>query len=570
MNPADPPTRRPDFLPEGGDDDSRHTLLIETTKGLVIQGSSLDEVDPRVDIWEVVPFGTQVLSDDGEESSSDVKRDFDLSFCPPSTMLRTWLLQAYEADPPDPEDDDLTNRDGLWWLRDRIFVPVSLRPKILKHYHDDVLSGHPGSLKTLALISRTMIWPGIRKDILLYTKSCFSCQRAKHSNLRPPGLMTSLAVPSRPWSVIGIDFVVKLPDSSGFDSILVIVDHFSKGVHLIPANETWTAEEFSFAFFDRFIRLHGLPDKIVSDRRALFVSKFWKEIQRLLRVKPAPSTAWHPRTDGQTERTNQTVETFLRHFVSDRQDDWFHLLPIAELVFNNSVSASTGFSPFFAQYAFHPRINMLSEGSTVPAAEQFLSNITQVQTTLQDNVKSAKEVQRLYFDKRTREAPAYKEGDWVWLLRRNIVSTRPSGKLDFKRLGPFRIAQVLGTDVYRLTLPVDLSKLHPVFHTSLLLPFVDPQQFPNRIGSRAPRGPSSLNPPFWNEHDVESILGYRSLRRRVHEYLVRWRGGSTADDSWEKGGLFAETLHPYLEQFHEQFGTDNIVLPPDKALRVLC
>jgi hypothetical protein len=350
---------------------------------------------------------------------------------------------------------------------------------------------------------------------------------------------------------------------------LVIVDHFTKGVHLVSAKESWSAEEFAFVFFDRFIRLHGLPDKIVSDRGSLFVSKFWKEVQRLLRVQAAPSTAWHPRTDGQTERTNQTVETFLRHFVSDLQDDWSTLLPLAELVFNSSVSASTGFSPFFSQYAFHPRTNMFNRGSQVPAAEEFLSKLTDVQDILVDNLRRAKEIQKKYFDTNTREVPAYKAGDWVWLLRRNISTTRPSSKLDFKRLGPFRVDLPMGKDVYKLILPKDLSCLHPVFHTSLLLPYVDPKSYPNRIGSKAPRGPASLKTHFWDESDVEAFLGYRSPAKAAHEYLVRWHGGSAADDSWERGGWFSPSLHPYLELFHETFGTEKIILPPDQALRVL-
>ena len=104
--------------------------------------------------------------------------------------------------------------------------------------------------------------------------------------------------------------------------------------------------------------------------------------------------AWHPRTDGQTKRVNQTLETFLRHFVCDRQDDWFHLLPIAELVFNSSASVSTGFSPFFSQYAFHPQTNVFHNGSTVPAADLFLERLISVQDTLQDNLLKAKEVQK--------------------------------------------------------------------------------------------------------------------------------------------------------------------------------
>jgi hypothetical protein len=120
-------------------------------------------------------------------------------------------------------------------------------------------------MKTLDVLLQLMYCPGIRKDVLTYIKSCFSCQRAKHSNQHPPGLMTALSVPSRPWSMIGIDFIVKLPVSGGFDSILVIVDHLTKGVHLVAANENWDAKHFAFAFLDCFIRLHGLPDNDVSN-----------------------------------------------------------------------------------------------------------------------------------------------------------------------------------------------------------------------------------------------------------------------------------------------------------------
>ncbi|POV98898.1 hypothetical protein PSTT_14130 [Puccinia striiformis] len=573
LNPADPATRRPDYMPANDEKELQKPMMLKTHSGFTISGASLDEVDERIDQREVTHVCDINNEPPREEEEQDHANIIDTSFCAPSQRLKDMLKAAYEADPPDAEEEEdtvLEFRDELWWYRDRIFVPTALRAQILKTFHDEPTAGHPGSLKTLDIISRCMNWPGIRKDVIEYTKSCFSCQRAKHSNQKPPGLMNSLSVPSRPWSIIAIDFIVKLPISGGFDSILVVVDHFSKGVHLIPAKETWNSEEFAFAFLDRVIRLHGLPDKIVSDRGSTFLSKLWKEVQRLLRIKPAPSTAWHPRTDGQTERANQTVETFLRHFVSDRQDDWYHLLPIAELVFNNSVSASTGFSPFFSQYAFHPRINSLSEGSTVPAAEQFVTRLNDVQLTLQDNMKHAKEIQRKYFDQRTREAPVYKTGDWVWLLRRNIVSTRPSGKLDFKRLGPFKIESVIGNDAYRLILPADLSRIHPVFHTSLLLPYIDPKKFPNRLGSKAPRGPTSLNNPIFDEHDVEALLGYKSPTPTTNQYLVRWRGGCPADDSWVKGGLFSDSIHPYLDIFHELYGTDNIVLSLDNAVRILC
>lgn len=346
---------------------------------------------------------------------------------------------------------------------------LQFNPLFLQTFHDDILAGHLGLLKTLQNIMQLFNWQGIQSDVLKYTKSCLSCQKAKHLNQKPPGLMVPLSIPERPWSIIGIDFVVKLPISRTFDSILVIVDHFSKAAHFILACKTWTAEEFAYVFLDRFIRFHGLPDKIVSDQGAIFVSKFWKEVQRLLCIRPAPSTAWHPITDGQTEQTYQTMKTYICHFVSDRQDDWASLLLMAKLVFNTSVAASTGYSPFFAQFAFHPRMNTLMGGSLVPAADELIKKLADIHHSLKKYMVRAKEIQKEYFDKRAQEGPTFREGDWVWLLRHNITTKRPSGKLDFKKLGPFRIVQQIGNEAFCLSLPQELRCIHPVFHSSVLV-----------------------------------------------------------------------------------------------------
>jgi hypothetical protein len=128
----------------------------------------------------------------------------------------------------------------------------------------------------------------------------------------------------------------------------------------------------------------------------------------------------------------------------------------------------------------------------------------------------------------------------------------------------------MGNNVYKLILPKDLSRLHPVFHASLLLPFIDPKSFPGRIGSKAPHGPTSLNFRFWDEQDIELFLGYRQLTKNYHEYLVRWRGGSIADDSWERGLSFSPTLHPYMENIHELYGAQSVILPPEHVQRIPC
>jgi hypothetical protein len=214
---------------------------------------------------------------------------------------------------------------------------------------------------------------------------------------------------------------------------------------------------------------------------------------------------------------------------------------------------------------------MFNEDSKVPAADQFLENIISVQETLQDNIHQAKEIQKKYFDNRNHKVPTYQAGDWVWLLQRNISTTHPSGKLDFERLGPFKVDLALRKDVYFLILPTSLSRVHPVFHTSLLLLFINPKTFPQRIGSKALWGPSTIEDKFWDAEEVEWIMGFCCMgpaAKKIFEYLVCWCGGSTADDSWELGWKFDLSVHPYLAQFLNTFGTDMLVVSPNQAIRI--
>ncbi|KAI7955772.1 hypothetical protein MJO29_007171 [Puccinia striiformis f. sp. tritici] len=552
-NPADPATRRPDFITGNEDNEHHRQLLSSSTSGLRLSDSSLDNLTLReVDDLQTAaePQGSNSAPPAPVESHIDLS---DPGFCQPTHRLKQMLQEAYLREPPVTDEDDespLTFEHGFWWLKDRIFAPSSIRPTLLQMFHDDISAGHVESLKTLQNLTHLFTWPGIRKDVIQYTKSCLSCQQAKHSNQQSPGLMIPLLVPERPWSIIGVDFIVKLPLSSSFDSILVIVDHFTKAAHLIPACENWSAEDFASCFLDRFVRYHGLPNKIVSDWGPIFVSRFWTE----------------------TERTNQTIETFIQHFISHRQDDWSSLLPLAEIVFNSTVSVSTGYSPFFSQYAFHPRLNSLTNGSLVPAADSLVETLSSVQDELRDCMMRAKKIQKEYFDRRVRDAPAYKVGDLVWLLRKNISSQRPSPKLDFKKLGPFRIEACIGSAAYRLSLSPELKRLHPVFHTSLLLPFIDPQSFPGRLGPIVPWGPVVATSWELDAFDIDSIFGYRQLplhaHTMTHEYLVTWQNGSTADNSWVKGVLLAVSLHPYLEQFHKIYGDSTVILSADKSIKI--
>ncbi len=239
------------------------------------------------------------------------------------------------------KDSNFTLSGDLVFHKGLLYVPASLRSDILLSRHDSLVAGHPGRARTLALISRDYSWPGIQTYTRRYVQACDVCSRIKTPRHKPFGLLQPLDIPDRPWKSISMDLIVKLPVSHGYDSIWVVCDRLTRGAHFIPCNETIDAPGLAWLFLDRIFRYHGLPDSIVSDRGSVFVSRFWKELMSLMKTEIRSSTAYHPQTDGLTERTNQTLETYLRAYCSYQQDDWVDYLPLAEFAFNSHLETCT-------------------------------------------------------------------------------------------------------------------------------------------------------------------------------------------------------------------------------------
>jgi hypothetical protein len=230
-----------------------------------------------------------------------------------------------------------------------------LKRMILEECHDSPMAGHFGFAKTLDLVSRTFYWPSMRKYIKDYVGGCDICQRSKSSNHKPYGLLQPLPIPERPWSSISVDFITQLPESNGYTAICVFVDRFTKMAHFAPTTDNIDAEGTVQLFFERVFSAHGLPEDIVSDRGTTFTAKFTKSIFKALHIEQNLSTAFHPRTDGQTERVNSILEQYLRCYIDYQQTNWSTLLPVAEFAYNNTVHSSTKMTPFFANLGYHPR-----------------------------------------------------------------------------------------------------------------------------------------------------------------------------------------------------------------------
>jgi RNase H-like domain found in reverse transcriptase/Reverse transcriptase (RNA-dependent DNA polymerase)/Integrase zinc binding domain/Chromo (CHRromatin Organisation MOdifier) domain/gag-polyprotein putative aspartyl protease len=241
---------------------------------------------------------------------------------------------------------------------DQIYVPddKSLRTFILKETHDIQIGGHVGMNKTVELVKRKFYWPSMDKDIQLFVASCQKCQENKNRNDNIIGLLQPLPVPNYRWQQVTMDLITQLPRTKkGHDAIVVFVDKLSKYNYYEPTTTNVTAPELAEIFFRTVVRRHGVPESIVSDRDPRFTSMFWQCLWKKLGTKLAMSTAYHPQTDGQTERANRTLEDMLRSYVDLNQDDWDDCLVAAEIAVNNSINISTKETAFYLNSGQHPR-----------------------------------------------------------------------------------------------------------------------------------------------------------------------------------------------------------------------
>jgi len=335
-------------------------------------------------------------------------------------------------------------KDDLLWYQGKIWTPNEdkLRAELIKQHHDIPTTGHGGTAKTTELIQRKYYWPHMRDLIKKYIKNCDTCQRTKAVRHAPYVLLQPNEVPEKPWKSISMDFITDLPKSEGYDAILVVIDRLTKMSHFIPCNKDMNARQFAKTFIKEIFRLHGLPKDIITDRGTIFTSDLWKETTKLLGIERRLSTAFHPQTDGQTERTNATLEQYLRAYSNYQQDNWCKLLPMAEFTYNNGYQETIKHTPFCANYGMNPEyetIGHLMQGNVTP-----LEGMSQLHDLLRAEMTEAQIRQKEYYDQHRKPDPNLKSGDMVWFLTRNVRTTRPCKKLDYKKIGPFKILAKIG------------------------------------------------------------------------------------------------------------------------------
>ncbi|QRW22886.1 Retrotransposable element Tf2 protein [Rhizoctonia solani] len=395
---------------------------------------------------------------------------------------------------------------GLLFYQGRIVVPDvgTLRTDLLRIFHNSPLAGHPSRQQTLELISRNYYWPGIRADTYWHVDSCETCQRIWKPKYVPTPLQP-LELLSCPWQHISYNMIVDLPKDGSNNSILVIVDSFTKYGIFVKCSKKLKAPKLAELFLEHVWKRHGMPEKTVSNRGRVFNNKFLRALYKRLGIDPHFSLAYHPQSDGQTEQVNPSIEHFLRAYLGVNQRDWTKWLPMAEFAYNNAVHSSTGKTPFKALYGWEPTLTP----SNVPTDVLEANDLAQTMEVQWKEVESALQQSKQKMIAREGGKPTeFEIGEEVWLDARNVNLKTLSPKLMEQRLGPFKVIEKISDWAYCLEL-LPTMQIHNVFYVGLLSKVRRDEQKPSKTVHRL---------SLWMEK--------RNTR-------VKWKGYGSKENTWE-------------------------------------
>jgi hypothetical protein len=436
---------------------------------------------------------------------------------------------------------EYTYENELYYSKDgKIVVPddEEIRTMILEQCHDSLFSGHMGRDKTTELVKRMFYWKNMDKYIADYVKSCHICQTTKPAPTQNQGRLTLPSIGMRPWYEISVDLITGLPKAkSGHDAILTIVDRLTKMVHLVKTHSTLDAQGFAQLFKDHVYSKHGLPGDVLSDRDPRFTGHFWREVSGALGQNLSFTSAFHPQSDGQTERMNRTIEQVLRAHAAQYDADWDLNLSMVEFCMNNTHHAALKHTPFFLNSGQHPITPIMwdfirQSKSSCPAAMNFTHRMQETLQLAKQNLQHARDRYKSYADNQRKDIQ-FALGQDVLLSTVNLNKMGQKRKLFPRWLGPFRVTEIINDVAYRLDLPPSM-KIHNVFHVALLKPYV--------YGKRTPP-PVPIEVRGELEFEVEKILDHKehvsakgkNLTKHPvqRKFLVKWKGYTDEHNTWE-------------------------------------
>eukprot|EP00253_Pinus_taeda_P030099 PITA_30099 len=398
------------------------------------------------------------------------------------TEYQQLKLQIQQSAKKDSQQEYELDDAGRIYFKKRLYVPNQnrIRNLIMDEFHISHYARHLGYQKMVTAIRKEYFWPGMKKSIVEYLSRCLECQQIKAEHQHPAGLLQPLPVSEWKWEIISMDFITGLPRTKrNNDSIFVVVDKLSKAAHFIPVQSTYRAAQIAHIFMQNVFKLHGLPKTIIFDRDVKFTSAFWKTLFAELGTQLNFSTAYHPQTDGQTERVNQMVEDMLRAYVMQQPTRWEDYLHLVEFAYNNGYHTSTQMSPFEVLYGRKCRTpaSWGAPEDKLSLGPEMLKEREDMVKRVRVNLKAAQDRQKNYADQK-RRFREFQVGDHVYIriqAKRSTLQWSGCAKLAPRYCGPFQILARVGSVAYQLALPSHI-RVHNVFHVSVLKKYVyDPK-----------------------------------------------------------------------------------------------
>jgi Chromo (CHRromatin Organisation MOdifier) domain len=336
--------------------------------------------------------------------------------------------------------------------------------------------------------------------------------------------------------------------------IMVVVDMLSKYAHIIPCYTTCSAKDIAWYYYNNIVRLHGVPEAIISDRDVRFNNEFWKSLCQQLGTEIRLTSAFHPEADGQTERVNRVLIELLRSMVDEAQSDWDDHLSSCEIAYNTSVHSGTQHSPYYLNHGEEMRKPIDYVAPSTAQHTDTESMLTKLHSSLdhaKQHLLSAQQKQAEYANTHRRHV-SFNVGDRVWLSTEHLhLPTTNSQKLQHRWCGPFRIVKKLSDVSYKLKLSGTLatSKVNTTFHVSYLRPFIEFDRFAH--------DPDDL-PPIaeWHEdgsamYEVESIIDHQMKRNKL-QYLIKWYNYDAQAATWEPADNIASTAPDIVADYHRR------------------
>ena len=436
------------------------------------------------------------------------------------------------------ESDFNISDEGILYRKKRLCIPKEeeLKERIMKEAHETPYSVHPGATKMYQDLKQSFWWPKMKNDVATFVSKCLTCQKVKAEHQRPGGELQKISIPEWKWDQVTMDFVVGLPRTpSGNDAIWVVVDRLTKSAHFIAIKLSFSVDQLAELYVAQIVRYHGIPKSIISDRDGRFTSKFWKSVHQAMGTKLTFSTAFHPQTDGQSERTIQTLEDMLRACVMDFKGTWDKKLPLIEFSYNNSFQASIGMAPYEALYGRRCRspVHWYETREKELVSTDFIQKTIEAVKIIRQRMETAFSRQKSYADKRRRPLE-FQVGDLVFLKVapfKGVMRFGKRGKLSPRYIGPFEVLERVGNVAYRLALPQELAYVHNVFHVSMLKKYIpDPSHV-------IEHEPLEVREDLTYEEKPVQILAREEkvLRNKVIPLVkVLWRNRDVEEATWER------------------------------------